>query len=129
MRRMMLAVVAVMILGSVLAACGGGKPVQAQAVESYLQAMVGKDAAKVSTLVCKDWASQAALETDAFQAVTATLADLNCTQSGTDGATALVSCQGKIIATYNNEKQELDLSRQTYKVVQEGGDWRVCGYR
>ena len=48
---------------------------------------------------------------------------------GTDGDTALVNCTGKIIASYNNEDQELDLSVRTYQVVQEGGDWLVCGTR
>ena len=38
-------------------------------------------------------------------------------------------CKGKIVATYNNEDQELDLSVRTYQVVQEGGEWLVCGVR
>ena len=38
-------------------------------------------------------------------------------------------CNGNIVATYNNEDQQLDLSVRTYQVVQEGGEWLVCGTR
>jgi hypothetical protein len=40
-----------------------------------------------------------------------------------------VLCNGKIIATYDTEDQELDLSVRTYQVVEEGGEWLVCGVR
>ena len=46
-----------------------------------------------------------------------------------DGETSLVDCTGSIIASYNDEDQELDLSVRTYQVTQEGGDWLVCGVR
>ena len=114
-----------------LAACGGqskGSPA-AQAVEGYLQALVGKDLPKLSTLSCKDWESQATLEMDSFQAVTAQLEGLACKESGQDGDATLVTCEGSISATYNNEKQSLPLNTRSYKVVQEGGEWRVCGYK
>jgi hypothetical protein len=52
---------------------------------------------------------------------------MSCQQTGMDGDTALVDCTGSIIATYNEEDQELDLSVRTYRVVQQGGDWLVCG--
>ena len=101
----------------------------AQAVENYLNALVVKDADRLSTLSCGDWEDDALLELDSFQAVTARLEGLACEQSGTDGETSLVLCNGSIIATYNEEDQELDLSVRTYQVVQEGGEWLVCGTR
>lgn len=123
----------VMILSLTLAACGnagaGGKNPAAGAVESYLKAVVSKESAKVSTLSCKAWETQALLEMDGFQAVKAELDGVSCKDTSTDGGTTLVNCTGKIVLTYNTEKQSLDVSRQTYKVVQEGGDWRVCGYK
>jgi len=100
-----------------------------KAVEDYLNALVAKDADRLSTLSCKDWEDDALLELDSFQAVTTRLDGMACEQTGTDGDTALVLCKGKIIASYNNENQELDLSVRTYQVVQEGGDWLVCGTR
>jgi hypothetical protein len=101
----------------------------ARAVENYLDALVNKDADRLTTLVCGAWEEDALIELDSFQAVTARLEEASCSQSGTDGDTALVLCTGKIIATYGNEEQELDLSVRTYQVTQEGGDWLVCGTR
>jgi len=124
--------VVLMVLALILAACGAGagtKNPSAAAVESYLKALVSKDAAKVSALACKTWESQALMEMDGFQAVKAELDNVVCKDSGSDGSATLVSCTGNISLTYKTEKQSLDVSRQTYKVVQEGGDARVCGYK
>jgi hypothetical protein len=113
-----------------LAACASNKNgAPAKAVEDYLTALVEKDADRLSTLVCGAWEEDALIELDSFQAVTARLEGLACEQTGTDGETTLVLCSGKIIASYNNEDQELDLSVRTYQVTQEGGDWLVCGVR
>jgi len=100
-----------------------------QAVEDYLNALVEKDANRLTTLSCGEWEEDALLELDSFQAVTARLEGVACEQTGTDGDTALVLCKGNIVATYNNEDQQLDLSVRTYQVVQEGGEWLVCGTR
>lgn len=128
-RLVLLTLLAVSIL---LAACGaqagGSSSPAVQAVQSYLQALVAKDATKLANQSCKAWESEATLEMDSFQAVTATLEGVSCKETGKDGSATLVNCKGNIVATYNGEKQNLDLSPRTYKVVQEGGDWRVCGY-
>jgi hypothetical protein len=113
-----------------LAACASNDDnAPVKAVEDYLNALVAKDADRLSTLSCGEWEDDALLELDSFQAVEARLEGLACEQTGTDGDTALVLCNGKIIATYNNEDQELDLSVRTYQVAQEGGEWLVCGVR
>ena len=112
-----------------LVACASNADAPAKAVENYLNALVEKDADRLPTLVCGDWEEDALIELDSFQAVTARLEDAACTQTGMDGETALVDCTGSIIASYNNEDQELDLSVRTYQVTQEGGDWLVCGTR
>ena len=100
-----------------------------QAVEHYLNALVEKDANRLTTLSCREWEEDALLELDSFQAVTARLEGVACEQTGMDGDTALVLCNGNIVATYNNEDQQLDLSVRTYQVVQESGEWLVCGTR
>ena len=118
------------LAGIILAACSSSNSdAPAQAVEEYLTTLVAKDADRLPTLVCGDWEDDALIELDSFQAVEARLEGLACQQTGTDGDTALVDCTGSIIATYNDEDQELDLSVRTYQVVQEGGDWLVCGTR
>ena len=130
MRKFFLIVLVTVISGLSLTACvsgSGNAPVKA--VEDYLDALVKKDEARLSTLSCGEWEDDALLELDSFQAVTTRLDGLACSQTGSDGDTALVLCNGKIIATYNDEDQELDLSVRTYEVVQEGGEWLVCGVR
>ncbi len=120
----------VAILTTLIPACSSsGSDAPAKAVEAYLSALVAKNADLLPTLVCGDWEEEALIELDSFQAVTARLDNVACTQTGTDGDTALVDCTGNIVATYNDEDQELDLSVRTYQVVQQGGDWLVCGTR
>jgi hypothetical protein len=130
MRKILLSIIIVMLAGILLAACSGSSDdAPAKAVEAYLNALVAKDESLLPTLVCGDWEQDALIELDSFQAVTPRLDNAVCKQTGTDGDMALVSCTGKIIATYNNEDQELDLSTRTYQVVQDNGDWLVCGTR
>src|SRR5512139_1448122 len=110
-------------LALALAACGAqGTP--EKAVESYLQTLVEKDADRLVTLSCAEWETQATMEVDSFEAVSAELIDASCQTTGEEGDARLVSCTGIILATYNDEQQELDLSRQVYRVVSEGGEWR-----
>ncbi len=132
MRKISLIVLVTIIASSLLflTACASGNDnAPAKAVEAYLNALVAKDANRLSTLSCGDWENDALLELDSFQAVNTRLDGASCEQTGTDGNTALVLCKGKIVATYNNEDQDLDLSVRTYQVVQEGGNWVVCGVR
>jgi hypothetical protein len=129
-RKFFLLLIVVLLAIPALAACASKKvDAPAKAVEDYLNALVAKDSDRLTTLSCSDWEDDALLELDSFQAVTTKLDGLACQQTGTDGDTALVLCKGKIIATYNNEDQELDLSVRTYQVVQQDGDWLVCGTR
>jgi ABC-type phosphate/phosphonate transport system substrate-binding protein len=130
MRKLLLILTMAMVTSVLLASCSSSNAdAPAKAVEDYLTTLVAKDADRLTTLVCGDWEEDALIELDSFQAVTARLEGLACEQTGTDGNTALVLCKGKIIATYNDEDQELDLSVRSYQVVQEGGDWLVCGVR
>ena len=113
-----------------LAACASNNEnAPVQAVENYLNALVEKDADRLTTLTCGDWEDDALLAMDSFQAVTTRLEGVACEQTDTDGNTALVLCKGNIVATYNEEDQQIDLSTSTYQVVQEGGEWLVCGTR
>jgi len=120
-------IIVVAIAAVLLGACGPG-PTPENAVEEYLQAIIEKDAAQLSTTTCKDWESDALMMLDAFQAVSAELEGLSCQQTGTtsDGM-AVVSCTGKILASYDGEIQEFDLSIQDYLLENANGDWLVCG--
>jgi hypothetical protein len=130
MRKVLLSFFIFILVAVLLAACSGSSDdAPAKAVEAYLNALVAKDENLLPTLVCGDWEQDALIELDSFQAVTPRLDNAACKQTSTDGDMALVNCTGKIIATYNNEDQELDLSVRTYQVVEDNGDWLVCGTR
>ncbi len=142
MQRILAILLLVAVAAGLLAACSGpgsttttpatptsSGAAAARAVENYLQGIVSKNVDQVSTLSCKDWEQDAIQELDSLQAVKAALDGVACAQSGTDGSTALVKCTGKIVITYDNENQELDLSLRTYRITQSGGDWLVCGYQ
>lgn len=130
MRTPRLILLVALVANLLLAACSSSNSAAPEkAVETYLAVLVAKDADRLPTLVCGDWEEEALTELDSLQAVTARLDNVACTQTGTDGNTTLVNCTGKIITTYNDEDQELDLSFITYQVVQQDGDWLVCGTR
>ncbi|HKI53778.1 MAG TPA: hypothetical protein VJ987_06605, partial [Anaerolineales bacterium] len=98
----------------ILTACASNTDAPVKAVENYLNALVNKEADRLPSLVCGEWEEDALIELDSFQAVTASLENLSCTQTGTDGDAALILCSGNIVASYNNEDQKLDLSTRTY---------------
>jgi len=112
----------VVLTAIILTACASNSDAPAKAVENYLNALVNKEADKLPALVC-------GIELDSFQAVTARLENVSCSQTGADGDTTLILCNGSIVATYNGEDQQLDLANRTYQVVQQSGDWLVCGIR
>jgi len=130
MRKFALLFIIIFISSALLSACTGGSAVDAagKSAEAYLTALIARDGDKMSTLSCVDWEENALLELDSFMAVDAALQDMTCSQTGTDGEKALVTCQGKIVTTYNEEKSEIDLSSRTYEMTQSAGEWLVCGY-
>jgi outer membrane lipoprotein-sorting protein len=113
----------------VLSSCGEVSDPAVKAVEDYLNALVNKNANALSALSCAKWESNALLELDSLQAVATKLENLSCRVTGSNGSTTQVICQGKIMATYNGEDQQFDLSVRTYQVVNQGGEYLVCGYQ
>jgi hypothetical protein len=117
------------LLALVLTACSGGESGPVQAIESYLQALTDQDPDQLVNVSCADWEASALTEVDSLTAVTTQLEDLACQEAGQQDADTLVTCTGKIIFDYNGEIQELDLAGRTYITREEGGEWRMCGYR
>lgn len=99
-----------------------------QALQAYLEALTRKDETTLTLLSCADWELNALLELDAFQSVETSLEGLSCQPIESDESSASVVCQGKIVASYFAEDQEFDLSERTYQLVEQNGDWLVCGY-
>jgi hypothetical protein len=130
MRKLALLGIMLAMLALPLSACGSqvGDPAS-KAVVDYLNALVAKDGTKLSALSCASWEPSAVLELDSLQAVKTRLDGVSCKTSSTTSGTSQVNCQGRILATYNGEDQALDISARTYQVVQQGGDFLVCGYK
>jgi hypothetical protein len=112
-----------------LAACQQSQDAPARAVESYFKALIAKDANAVANLACADFEADAQIDLDTFSLNPATLESIACQSGEKSGEFTLVACAGKIIFDYNGEKQEVDLATRTYQTVEEGGEWRMCGYR
>jgi hypothetical protein len=118
----------------VLAGCGSKKSGAVQAVENYYQAITNRNEDLFVNSTCADWEEKGRVEYDSFQGVTSTLQDFSCKESGNGGGgtaggdATLVTCTGKIVASYGNEKMDFPLSDRVHKVIKEAGDWRVCGY-
>jgi hypothetical protein len=130
MRKIALLVILLWVSAVLLSACGGKAADPAsQAVEDYLNALVTKNPTKLSAVSCKDWESNALMELDSLQAVKTRLDGVTCKSTSTNGTTSQVNCQGQLVATYNGEDQTLDIASRTYLVLQQGGDYLVCGYK
>jgi len=128
----------IVIIPLILASCAGGNQEQAAAaaVQSYWQAMVERDLNKVVTSSCAAWEAQARTEFNSFSAVTLKLDNVKCQAAGQASPAAgqadeavQVTCSGSIIANYGAEDLTIDVADRTYRVVNEGGEWRMCGYQ
>lgn len=98
------------------------------AIESYLQTRITGDTQKLIAQSCKAWESGANLDADSIRNRNPKLDSVACQKTGQDGDTTLVNCTGKIITNYDGKDNAVELSKQTYKVVQEDGQWKMCGY-
>ena len=110
-----------------LSACSQSADDPAKAAESYWQALVAKDSAKLSSFSCAAYESEAQTTLDSFQSVDVTLKDLSCLVGSQEGDAATVDCSGTIVASYGTENLTIDLADHPYSVVKESGDWRMCG--
>jgi len=123
--------ITVLLVLSLVSACYGDsqKNSASAAVETYLQALVARDFNKMSHVSCAAWEAQAKVEFDSFAAVKLELKNLACREIDQLDAYTLITCDGSIIANYGAEDLEINIADRTYKIVQEGGEWRMCGYK
>ena len=111
-----------------LAGCGSDDGA-AKSIQAYFQALTAKNESELILLSCSSWEAQAKNELESFGAVTASLDGPVCEIAGEEGDYTLVSCSGKLVANYGNEVLEINLEDRTYLASEEGGEWRMCGYR
>lgn len=115
----------------ILSACGAGDSAGAnQTVESYITAIASKDEAGLISNSCAGYEDDALLLLDSLELVEVSLAEgMACQVIGSDGDATLVNCNATLQMSYNGEPQTLDFSNITYEVVNENGNWLVCGTR
>ena len=128
MKKIILVIMLVLIF--LMSACSNNDGSGAvNSVEKYITALADKNKSQVIALSCKEWEEDASLEVDALMSVDATVVDLNCDITGEDGDDTFVACSGSLDLTYDDEIRAIDLSRRTYTVRQEDGQWRICSYK
>ena len=116
-----------LILAAILAACAD-KTSPTQAIAAYLQAQVAGDEDKLVSLSCASWEEQAIDAAASFRSVNASIDNLACKETGTDGDDTLVTCSGTIVIQYRGEDpREQPLPDLTYRARQEDGQWKMCG--
>jgi hypothetical protein len=108
----------------IISACSQGvvgEPVET--VEQYINAKAKADRDAIRHLLCSEMEMEYEREANTFDGLSEVRVEgLSCQKvPGSEN----VNCQGKIIATYGTEDTEFPLT--TYKVVQEGGEWKWCG--
>lgn len=115
----------------ILTACGASESTGAsEAVEGYITALASKNETGLLSNSCADWEVNALLELDSLALVEVSLANgVVCQEVGSDGEKTLVNCTATLQMSYGGEPQELDFSNITYEVVNENGNWLVCGTR
>ena len=116
------------LLSHTLTACTSQGSAE-EAIEAYLDALVSKDAIRAVNKSCLDWEESAHAEASSFEAVIVRLDGMVCSPGGESGDQTLVDCEGKIIANYGGEDQDILLAERIYIAVIEDGEWKMCGYK
>ncbi|MBI9044486.1 MAG: hypothetical protein JEZ06_08375 [Anaerolineaceae bacterium] len=128
-RNLLILGISILLTLLTISGCSSTNEGSVQTIEAYLQAFIEKNKDQMINFSCGIWEEQAVMELDAFQTVEIELAGVSCQETENTGESALVICEGEILATYNEEKQSFPLSGRTYSVLKEGGEWRMCGYQ
>lgn len=97
----------------------------ADTIINYLEARLDSDVDRLRELSCADWESQVGMQAASFQSIDASLEDVSCQTNGTQDEMTVVECTGKIVYDYDGERNERELG--DFLVIQENGDWKMCG--
>lgn len=100
----------------------------ADTVERYLEAIAEKDVVAAANLSCLAWEEAAYAEASSFETVEVRLEGVSCQVVAEEHGYQRVHCQGEIVANYGGEDQDIPLEARDFYIVEEGGDWRMCGY-
>jgi len=97
------------------------------AVEDFLQARVNGDEDAMFAVACADEEANLTTYAQTFASVTnVRIEDMACSLVSADGNTAVVECDGRIMADYGaGEENEFPL--EAYSAIREDGAWKWCG--
>ena len=120
-----------------LAACGGGGGPAIDATRAWLQALSEFNFDQVMNLTCADKQVRSDIQqrlapfNDISKAVTSLngkfdFSGLKFEEKSNNGQTAMVHLSGSLALTALGQSQSLELNEEI-QVVNEGGDWKVCG--
>jgi hypothetical protein len=112
----------------IFVACSKAENGAVTAVERYYLAIVQQNQSDLSNVVCPAFEEQASLELNSFRGVKIELVDFECAASEPQENETLVTCSGKIAASYGNDKMDFPLEERVHHVTNASGDWLVCGY-
>ncbi|CAG0931052.1 hypothetical protein TFLX_01976 [Thermoflexales bacterium] len=139
MKRLSVVMIIVIVLSALLTACGGGAGGggAAAAAKSFFDAFAQLDFAKMKDMTCE--AQKKSIE-DAMSMMGAggdasalkdmlkiDTAGLKYEEKSVSGSNATVVVSGKLKLEMMGQAQEQDLDNQELPMVNEGGQWKVCG--
>ncbi|MGD2058151.1 MAG: hypothetical protein PVI04_05415, partial [Anaerolineales bacterium] len=87
-----------------------------------------KDVVAATNLSCLAWEEGAYAEASSFETVEVRLEGVSCEVIDSGEEYQRVTCDGEIVANYGGEDQDIALASRDFYVIEEGGEWRMCGY-
>ncbi len=138
MKRLSVVMIVVIVLSALLTACGGGgSGGAAAAAKSFFDAFAQLDFAKMKDLTCaaQKQSIDDAMKTMSLGGDPSALKDmlkidtsgLKYEEKSTSGNNATVVVSGKLKLEMLGQSQEEDVNNQELPMVNEGGQWKVCG--
>ena len=118
----------IILLVVFLPGCGNNQSLAAQSVEEYFQAIVEKNQDMLVSKVCTSYEPNAMMDFNTFAIVKTSLENFSCQTTTTNENGYDVNCQGSLQAKFGDELRTFDLSKRTFRVVEENGNWLICGH-
>jgi hypothetical protein len=138
-KRLSVVMIVVIVLSALLTACGGGGGGggAAAAAKSFFDAFAQLDFAKMKDMTCEaqkksieEAMSMMSAGGDAAalkQMLKIDTSGLKFEEKSTSGSNATVVVSGKMKLEMLGKAEEQDVNNQELPMVNEGGQWKVCG--
>ena len=89
---------------------------------------VEKDETLFRSAVCSEYETIAMMDFASFAIVETRMENFSCQVEGEAEGQVSVRCQGNLQASFGDETRSFDLSSRVYQVIEENGQWLVCGH-